>query len=102
MGITNPSASQIASVNVTSNTRAGSSSAYSPGSSEVSRPQIQQQHPMLSDDQADFVNNLYTNNVPAGAIARVIERMMAGERQPVVDGYDSLPPPSYYHGSGDA
>lgn len=56
---------------------------------------------MLTDDQADFVNNLYTNNVPAAAIARVIERMMAGERQPVVDGYDSLPPPSYYHGTRD-
>lgn len=35
---------------------------------------------MLSDDQADFVNNLHANNVPVGAIARVIGRMMAGER----------------------
>lgn len=100
--IANPSVSQIASANSTSPTRAGSSSAYSPGSSEVSRPRIQQEHPMLTDDQADFVNNLYANNVPAAAIARVIERMIAGERQPVVDGYDSLPPPSYYHVSDGA
>jgi hypothetical protein len=36
---------------------------------------------MLTDDQADFVNNLHANNVPAGAIARVVEKMIAGERQ---------------------
>ncbi|KAF8551860.1 hypothetical protein OG21DRAFT_1466622 [Imleria badia] len=101
LGITNPSMSQIARSNVTSPSQAGGlSSTYSP--SEASRPRIQQTHPMLTDDQADFVNNLYTNNVPTAAIARVIERMIAGERQPAVDGYDSLPPPSYYHGTGDA
>jgi hypothetical protein len=68
---------------------------------------------MLTDDQADFVNSLYTNNVPAAAIARVIERMMAGERRPAVEGYasgylqperdhirDSAPPPSYDHVTG--
>ena len=102
LGITNPSTGQIASANTTPPTQAGSSSAHLPGSRpETSRPQVQQTHPMLTDDQADFVNNLYANNVPAGAIARVIERMIAGEPQPVVDGYDSLPPPSYYHGTGD-
>ncbi|KAF8552832.1 hypothetical protein OG21DRAFT_1511006 [Imleria badia] len=99
-GTTNLSMSQIASSDVTSPAQAGGlSSAYSP--SESSRPRIQQTHPMLTDDQVDFVNNLYANNVPAAVIARVIERMMAGERQPAVDGYDSLPPPSYYHGTGD-
>ncbi|KAH0831337.1 hypothetical protein J3R83DRAFT_13988 [Lanmaoa asiatica] len=100
LGITNPSTSQLAHANVIS-TRAGSSSPYIPGLSESSRPRIHQTHSILSDDQADFVNNLYANNVPAGAIARVIERMIAGERQPVVDGYDSLPPPSYHHVARD-
>jgi hypothetical protein len=100
LGVANPNTGQIANASATPPTQAGLSSTSS-GPSETSRPRIQQTHPMLTDDQADFVNNLYTNNVPAGAIARVIERMMAGERQPVVDGYDSLPPPSYYHGTGD-
>ncbi|KAG6376700.1 hypothetical protein JVT61DRAFT_1716 [Boletus reticuloceps] len=65
--------------------------------SEITCPRIQQTYPTLTDDQADFVNNLYTNNVPAPAIARVIERMMAGERRPSVDRFDSFSPPSYYH-----
>lgn len=99
LGVTNSSTSQIAGLSVISPVQGGASSVYTP--SEVSRPRIQQSHPSLTDDQADFVNSLYANNVPAGAIARVIERMMAGERHPVVDGYDSLPPPSYYHGTTD-
>jgi hypothetical protein len=33
--------------------------------------------PSLSDEQADFINSLYNNNVPAAAIARVMERMLA-------------------------
>ncbi|KAH0830352.1 hypothetical protein J3R83DRAFT_1746 [Lanmaoa asiatica] len=32
---------------------------------------------MLTDEQADFINSLYHNNVPAAAIARVMERMLA-------------------------
>jgi len=55
---------------------------------------------MLTDDQADFVNSLYANSVPAGAIARVIERMIAGEPQPAVDDHDFLAPPSYHHCTG--
>ena len=98
----NPSASQIGSSNVTfPPSQAGLSSTFSSIPSGTSRPQIRQAHPTLTDDQADFVNSLYANNIPAGAIARVIERMIAGEREPAVDGYDSLPPPSYYHGAGD-
>jgi len=31
----------------------------------------------LTDEQADFINGLYTNDVPAAAVARVIERMLA-------------------------
>ncbi|KAH7914048.1 hypothetical protein BJ138DRAFT_1123819 [Hygrophoropsis aurantiaca] len=40
--------------------------------------------PALTDEQADFINSLYTNNVPAAAIARVMERMLAdrGSAQP--------------------
>ncbi|KAF8557091.1 hypothetical protein OG21DRAFT_1482517 [Imleria badia] len=100
LGIANPSMSQISSSNVTSPAPAGGlSSTYFP--SKSSRPRIQQTHPMLTDDQADFVNNLYENKVPAAAIVRVIKRIVAGERQPAVDGYDSLPPPSYHHGTSD-
>ncbi|KAF8558510.1 hypothetical protein OG21DRAFT_1504252 [Imleria badia] len=33
--------------------------------------------PLLTDEQADFVNSLHLNNVPAAAIARVMERMLA-------------------------
>ncbi|KIJ63299.1 hypothetical protein HYDPIDRAFT_41144 [Hydnomerulius pinastri MD-312] len=32
--------------------------------------------PSLTDEQADFINSLYNNNVPAAAIARVMERML--------------------------
>ncbi|KAF9232919.1 hypothetical protein BU15DRAFT_14159, partial [Melanogaster broomeanus] len=48
-----------------------------PSASAPEPPRAQQTHPVLTDDQADFVNNLYANNVPAAAIARVLERMMA-------------------------
>ncbi|KAF9232916.1 hypothetical protein BU15DRAFT_54534, partial [Melanogaster broomeanus] len=47
----------------------------------------------LTDDQADFVNSLHANNVPATAIARVIERMMAGERRPTMEGMLQLGDP---------
>jgi len=33
----------------------------------------------LTDEQADFVNSLYTHNVPAPAIARIVQRMIAGQ-----------------------
>lgn len=33
--------------------------------------------PLLTDEQADFINSLHLNNVPAAAIARVMERMLA-------------------------
>lgn len=32
----------------------------------------------LTDAQADFVNGLYTHNVPAPAIAHIVQRMMSG------------------------
>jgi len=32
---------------------------------------------VLTDDQADFVNSLFNNNVPAPVVARVLERMLA-------------------------
>jgi MYXO-CTERM domain-containing protein len=32
---------------------------------------------VLTDDQADFVNSLFNNNVPAPVVARVLERMIA-------------------------
>ncbi|KAF9232913.1 hypothetical protein BU15DRAFT_80693 [Melanogaster broomeanus] len=94
-----------------------STNAFSPGASEPPRPQarrVQQVQPILTDDQADFVNSLHANNVPAAAIARVMERMMAGEQRPAIEGYaaaggslqpghdhshdsESAPPPSYDH-----
>jgi len=59
----------------------------------------------LTDEQADFVNNLHWNNVPASAIARVMERMMGGggseavEDGPLNDNMESQGPPSYdFHG----
>ncbi|KIJ16587.1 hypothetical protein PAXINDRAFT_168653 [Paxillus involutus ATCC 200175] len=114
MGLMNPNTSAIPEGGLsTPSHRTPSSNATSADSSEPPRPRIQQTHPMLTDDQADFVNSLYTNNVPAAAIARVIERMMAGERRPAVEGYasgylqperdhirDSAPPPSYDHVTG--
>lgn len=96
--IANPSPSQTANPSVTSLARAGSSN-ESP--SDSSRPQIQQTYSVLTDEQADFVNNLYANNVPAEEIARVIKGMMAGEQEPAMDGYDSLPPPTYSRETGD-
>jgi hypothetical protein len=39
----------------------------------------------LTDEQVDFVNNLHRNNVPASAVARVIERMLAGGEYETVD-----------------
>jgi hypothetical protein len=42
----------------------------------------------LTDEQADFINNLHLHNVPTGAIARVMERMLAG-RDPGVIGSGS-------------
>ncbi|KAF8452778.1 hypothetical protein L210DRAFT_3437348 [Boletus edulis BED1] len=93
-----PFHSESSDLSVTSSKQAGSYKTPS-GPSEISHPRIQETHPTLTDDQADFVNNLYTINVPAPAMARVIERMIAGERQPSVDRFDSesLPPPSYYY-----
>lgn len=35
--------------------------------------------PMLTDQQADFINSLHQNNVPAAAIARVVERLLADQ-----------------------
>ncbi|KAF9232912.1 hypothetical protein BU15DRAFT_80690 [Melanogaster broomeanus] len=90
---------------------------FSPEALEPSQPRaprVQQTQPILTDDQADFVNSLHANHVPAAAIARVMERMMAGERRPAIEGYaaaggslqpghdhshdsESAPPPSYDH-----
>jgi hypothetical protein len=36
-----------------------------------------QANPVLTDVQADFVNSLFTNNVPGPVVARVLERMLA-------------------------
>ena len=33
--------------------------------------------PTFTDEQADFINGLYNNNLPAAAVARVMERMLA-------------------------
>lgn len=35
--------------------------------------------PLLTDEQADFINSLHRNNVPAAAIARVVERMLVDQ-----------------------
>lgn len=59
----------------------------------------------LTDEQADFVNSLHANNIPAAAIARVMERMLAGAAPSSMRGQDwmvdsgveSLAPPSYDH-----
>ncbi|KAF9232917.1 hypothetical protein BU15DRAFT_80695 [Melanogaster broomeanus] len=96
-----------------------SSNAFSSEASESSRHQarrVEQTQPILTDDQADFVNSLHANSVPATAIARVIERMMAGERRPNTEGYaaaegslqpehdhgldSAAPPHGYDHVSG--
>ncbi|KAF9241348.1 hypothetical protein BU15DRAFT_60973 [Melanogaster broomeanus] len=67
-----------------------SSNTLSSEALEPSRPQapsVQQTQPILTDDQADFVNSLHANNVLAAAIVRVLESMMARERRPAIEGY---------------
>lgn len=57
----------------------------------------------LTDEQADFVNSLHVNNVPPAAIARVMNRMLAGAAPSSMRGQDwmvdsgveRLAPPSY-------
>ncbi|KAH7928206.1 hypothetical protein BV22DRAFT_1044868 [Leucogyrophana mollusca] len=59
---------------------AGPAPSVSQSSSEPAQsPQTARQalSPSLTDEQADFINSLYNNNVPAAAIARVMERMLA-------------------------
>ncbi|EGN97773.1 hypothetical protein SERLA73DRAFT_137894, partial [Serpula lacrymans var. lacrymans S7.3] len=43
----------------------------------ASSPSAMRENLSLTDEQADFVHSLYNNNVPASAIARVMERMIA-------------------------
>jgi hypothetical protein len=48
-----------------------------PANAPSSQPQIgRDTSPLLTDEQADFINSLHHNNVPAAAIARVMERML--------------------------
>jgi hypothetical protein len=42
-------------------------------------PQASSASTQLTDEQADFVNSLYNHNIPAPAIARIVQRMMAGQ-----------------------
>ncbi|KAF7974525.1 hypothetical protein HWV62_11986 [Athelia sp. TMB] len=57
----------------------------------------------LSDEQADFINTLHRNNIPADAISRVMERMLGGALPSAMRGQDwmaesgveDLAPPSY-------
>lgn len=42
-------------------------------------PQDSNANNQLTDGQADFVNSLYNHNVPAHVIARIVQRMMAGQ-----------------------
>lgn len=59
--------------------------------------------PRLTDDQADFINTLHVNHVPASAVARVMERMLAGAPPSAMRGQDwmtdsgveDLAPPVY-------
>ena len=62
--------------------------------------------PSLTDEQADFINDLYNNNVPAAAVARVIERMLADRQAGIrewqhelrfsrTDSIATTAPPSY-------
>jgi hypothetical protein len=68
----------------------------------------------LTDAQADFVTSLYTHNVPAPAIARIVQSLMAGQEigeindaSTVTDGHDAghgdtttpVAPPSYSESS---
>ena len=41
---------------------------------------------ILTDDQADFVNSLFNNNVPAPVVARVLERMIANPQGASITG----------------
>jgi len=62
----------------------------------------------LTDEQADFINGLYTNDVPAAAVARVIDRMLADQHAGVREwqrelgisrpaSFATTAPPSYNH-----
>lgn len=66
-----------------------SSTTKSPGSSSGSSSSAAN----LTDKQLDFVTNLHKNNVPAAAIARVMERLLAGELDEEVP--EASAPPSY-------
>ncbi|KAF8558505.1 hypothetical protein OG21DRAFT_1481486 [Imleria badia] len=43
---------------------------------------------VLTDEQADFVNSLFNNNVPAPVVARVLERMLANPQGASSTGYN--------------
>lgn len=45
-------------------------------------------NPVLTDNQADFVNSLFNNNVPAPVVARVLERMLANPQGGSGTGYN--------------
>ena len=62
----------------------------------------------LTDEQADFINGLYNNDVPAAAVARVIDRMLADQHAGVREwqrelgisrpaSFATTAPPSYNH-----
>jgi hypothetical protein len=62
----------------------------------------------LTDEQADFVTNLHRDNVPASAIARVVDRMLRDGRSRVVgerlvdDDVERQAPPSCdFHGKAE-
>lgn len=42
----------------------------------------------LTDDQADFVNSLFNNNVPAPVVARVLERMLTNPQGASTTGFN--------------
>ncbi|KAH7928210.1 hypothetical protein BV22DRAFT_1005339 [Leucogyrophana mollusca] len=42
--------------------------------------------PILTDEQADFINDLHMNNMPSSAIARVMGRMLARQESGVAGG----------------
>ncbi|KAF8842529.1 hypothetical protein BDN67DRAFT_965641 [Paxillus ammoniavirescens] len=52
---------------------------FSPETPLLSQSSGRDMSPSLTDEQADFINSLYNNNVPAAAIARVMERMLADQ-----------------------
>lgn len=55
----------------------------------------------LTDEQVDFVNSLHRRNIPASAIARIMERMLNGGDTDVAGGVEGMDvgmdqaPPSY-------